>query len=154
MVKSRMRKMNFCSFNLNQNRGGGMSLKKRMNAGFQSIRNFEHQIKRKKMDNQWSILKFSATLLAFIMGLAILLGSPEAMAAEKMMVKDPSTGKMVVAPEYGGSLTFTKRGWPANTDTLAGGRWASQLVFAVLDKPSVADWGINRDTYALHMPWV
>ena len=153
MVKSRMRKMNFCSFNLNQNRGGGMSLKKRMNAGFQSIRNFEHQIKRKKMDNQWSILKFSATLLAFIMGLAILLGSPAAMAAEKMMVKDPSTGKMVVAPEYGGSLTFTKRGWPANTDTLAGGRWASQLVFAVLDKPSVADWGINRDTYALHMPW-
>ena len=81
------------------------------------------------------------------------LGVGSAVGADKMMVKDPATGEMVSAPEYGGSLTFTKRQWPANTDTLAGGRWASQLVFAVLDKPSVADWGINRDSYALHMPW-
>ena len=76
-----------------------------------------------------------------------------AAAADKKYVTDPTTGEVVVAPEYGGTLTFTKRSWPANTDTLAGGRWASQLVFAVLDKPAIADWAIDRDTYALHMPW-
>ena len=76
-----------------------------------------------------------------------------AAAADKKYVTDPTTGNVVVAPEYGGTLTFTKRSWPANTDTLAGGRWASQLVFAVLDKPAIADWAIDRDVYALHMPW-
>ena len=76
-----------------------------------------------------------------------------AAAADKKYVTDPTTGEVVLAPEYGGTLTFTKNSWPANTDTLAGGRWASQLVFAVLDKPAIADWAINRDIYALHMPW-
>ena len=31
-------------------------------------------------------------------------------AAEREMVMDPSTGKMVTAPEYGGTLTFVNRG--------------------------------------------
>ena len=100
----------------------------------------------------WSAAKLQSLFLTLILMVAAL-GVGSAVGADKMMVKDPTTGKMVTAPEYGGSLTFSKRGWPANTDTLAGGRWASQLVFAVLDKPSVADWGINRDTFALHMPW-
>ena len=129
-----------------------MSLKKLMNTCFKSILNFKHQIEREKMDNQWSISKISAILLALILGVAVFLGS-SAVGADKKMVKDPTTGKMVTAPEYGGSLTFTKRQWPANTDTLAGGRWASQLVFAVLDKPALADWGINRDEFSLNLPW-
>ena len=37
MVKSRKQKMNFYSFNLNKNKGGRMSLKKLMNACFNSI---------------------------------------------------------------------------------------------------------------------
>ena len=40
----------------------------RTKADFKAILNFEHAIERKKMDNQWSISKFSAILLAFIMG--------------------------------------------------------------------------------------
>ena len=76
-----------------------------------------------------------------------------AVAADKKYVTDPTTGEVVVAPEYGGTLTFAKNSWPPNTDTLAGGRSASQWVFGVLDKPAVADWGINRDTYPFHMSW-
>ena len=76
-----------------------------------------------------------------------------AAAADKKYVTDPTTGEVVVAPEYGGTLTYARSTWPANTDTLAGGRWASHLVFAVLDKPALADWGINRDEFSLNLPW-
>ena len=41
-----------------------------------------------------------------------------AAAMEKEMVLDPSTGKMVSAPEYGGTLTYANGGGtPANADT-------------------------------------
>ena len=115
MWKSRKQKMKFYSFNLNRNKGGRMSLKKLMNACFKSILNINHQIERKNMDNQWSILKFSATLLAFIMGVAVFLGSP-VWAAE--MVTDPTTGEMVTAPEYGGTITYPYISKGATTDPL------------------------------------
>ena len=76
-----------------------------------------------------------------------------AAAADKKYVTDPTTGEVVVAPEYGGTLTYAKNSWPPNTDTLAGGRWASQWVWGVLDKPAVADWGMDRNEYPLNLPW-
>ena len=76
-----------------------------------------------------------------------------AAAADKKYVTDPTTGEVVVAPEYGGTLTYAKNSWPPNTDTLAGGRWASQWVWGVLDKPAVADWGADRNEYPLNLPW-
>ena len=35
--------------------------------------------------------------------------SQAAMAAEKKMVTDPTTGEMVTAPEYGGTLTYVRK---------------------------------------------
>ena len=52
---------------------------------------------------------FSATLTALILGIFVLSMGPTD-AAEKKMVKDPSTGEMVTAPEYGGTLTIAKGG--------------------------------------------
>ena len=58
------------------------------------------------------------TCLAVLCGLVLtatgLWASPAgeqepAAAMEKEMVRDPATGKMVSAPEYGGTLTFSQR---------------------------------------------
>ena len=81
-------------------------------AGFKSILNFEHAIERKKMDTQKSKSTFSATLLTLTLMVAALGVSSAAVAAEKKMVKDPTTGKMVSAPEWCGTLTLvTKHDW-------------------------------------------
>ncbi len=42
-------------------------------AGFKSILNYEHPFERKKMFNQKSSSKLSATLLALIMGASVFL---------------------------------------------------------------------------------
>ena len=91
-------------------------------AGFKSILSFKHQIKRKKMDNQKSKSTLSAILLSLTMMVAAL-GVSSAVAAEKKMVKDPTTGKMVTAPEYGGTFTgvYGYTGWPGRTDSWFGG---------------------------------
>ncbi len=56
------------------------------------------------MNNQKSSSTFSATLLALILGVAVFMAGP--VWAAKQMVIDPATGKMVTAPEYGGTLTY------------------------------------------------
>ena len=38
-----------------------------------------------------------------------------AAAAEKEMVTDPTTGKMVTAPQYGGTLTYSMPGYAENS---------------------------------------
>ena len=118
-------------------------------AGFRSILNlvFNQNAERKKMDNQWSISKFSAILLAFIMGVAVFLGSP-AVAADKKMVKDPSTGEMVSAPEYGGTFTWVSKEQPVGPDTVVQGIHAQFYVAGVLEKLALADWATPRDKFA------
>ena len=66
-------------------------------AGFKAILNlvFNQKKERKKMENLKSKLTFSAILLALILGVFALSMGPAAVAAEKKMVKDPTTGKMV-----------------------------------------------------------
>ena len=45
-----------------------------------------------------------------------------AAAADKKYVTDPTTGKVVSAPEYGGTLTFAlKAEWPGPDSLLSGG---------------------------------
>ena len=50
-------------------------------------------------------------------------------------VTDPTTGKAVTAPEYGGILTFARKSEHSSNHFLPG----------FLEKLSVADWGIDRD---------
>ena len=71
-------------------------------ACFKFIGNYEHPFARKKMDTQKSSSKLSATLLALILGASVFMAG-QAWAAK--YVTDPTTGKVVTAPEYGGTFT-------------------------------------------------
>ena len=65
-------------------------------------------------------------------------------------VTDPSTGKVVVAPEYGGTITVASimPGIFIDTHTLGGGAPAA-YVSGVLEKLSMVDWAIDRDVYPI-----
>ncbi len=65
-------------------------------------------------------------------------------AAEKEKVRDPSTGKMVTAPEYGGTITYPYNVILETTDPHASGHFASDID-SVNQKLAVPDWGIDRD---------
>ena len=65
---------------------------------------------------------------------------------EKEMVTDPTTGEMVNAPEYGGTLTIGKRlGIGSDTDPYFG--WGGLHVPLVAEKLGIGDWGIDRDEW-------
>ena len=51
----------------------------------------------------WSAVKMQSLLLTFTLMVAALGVFPSVVVAQKM-VKDPSTGKMVSAPKYGGTI--------------------------------------------------
>ena len=74
-------------------------------------------------------------------------GEPAA-AMEKEMVMDPTTGKMVTAPEYGGTFTHATKGDYPVADT-----WFQHgpgiLLAPVVEKLGIADWAIPRDQNSL-----
>ena len=94
--------------------------------------------------------------LAILIGLALTAtglwaaGAEEepAAAAEKEMVTDPTTGKMVTAPAYGGTLTFANRLATLYVDPRFGGGpgfWFSPVV----EKLGIGNWGIDREEFDL-----
>ena len=93
-----------------------------------------------------------AVALVLILSATGLWASPAgeeepAAAVEKEMVMDPSTGEMVTAPRYGGTLTFAQTGPSASADIVVPGGWAEALVDPVLEKLSIADWATPRDEF-------
>ena len=74
-------------------------------------------------------------------------GGDSAAAADKKYVTDPTTGKVVSAPEYGGTLTYGAMLEPDNADTFffhlptlaAGG---------VVETLGLLNWGIDRDVFS------
>ena len=98
-----------------------------------------------------SAMKLLSVLLAFILGATLWVG-PTA-AAEKKYVTDPSTGKVVTAPEYGGTLTFATMLEPPHGDpnlTLSAGL----VISGVAEKLGIANWAIDRDEYALSSKYI
>ncbi len=93
-----------------------------------------------------SVMKLLSVLLAFILGASALWVGPTA-AAEKKYVTDPTTGKVVSAPEYGGTLTFARKEEAAGPDTVISGMWAMAYVSGVLEKLAIGDWATPRDKY-------
>ena len=71
-----------------------------------------------------------------------------ASAADKTYVTDPTTGKVVVAPQYGGTITFVFKTEPAGPDVYVSGGAASVYVAGVLEKLAIADWATPRDEIA------
>ena len=78
-----------------------------------------------------------------------------AAAAEKEMVLDPTTGEMVTAPEYGGTIT-TK--WWAPSDPAHGDTWYGALYYhignLVLETLGIGDWGLDRDVFDFKSTYV
>ena len=64
-----------------------------------------------------------------------------------VMVMDPSTGKMVVAPQYGGTITFALLADPASPDSFLSDHAALMIVAPVLEKLAWGDWTTPRDQW-------
>ena len=95
------------------------------------------------MFNLKSSSKLSATLLALIMGASVFMAG-QVWAAK--MVKDPGTGAMVTAPEYGGTLTIGMKTEPKNIDSWLG--HPSSMSFSpVLEKLGILDWTADRSVF-------
>ncbi len=79
----------------------------------------------------------------------------ETIVVEKEVVKevragyvtDPSTGKAVSAPLYGGTFTFAGAETAVDADILNVGSNATPLVDPVLEKLAIADWTGSRDKF-------
>ncbi len=91
----------------------------------------------------WSAAKMQSLLLT-LMVVAFWV-SPAAVAADKKMVTDPSTGKMVTAPEYGGTLTVVHPNLVENTDPFYSGHTIRHLIGPVNEKLGISDWVLDRD---------
>ena len=121
-------------------------------AGFKAILNlvFNQKAERKKMDHQKSKSTFRATLPALILGLIVLWTGLAAVAAEKKYVTDPSTGKVVSAPEYGGTITaWAGAGWTKAPSDPYFGSWPHVILSGVNEKLGIPNWAIDRDVWDL-----
>ena len=94
--------------------------------------------------------KMQSLLLTITLMVAAFWVSPAAVAAEKKMVTDPSTGKMVTAPEYGGTITY---GWGGRvgeiTDPFFNGLEAGWLINGVNERLGYGNWALDRETFDL-----
>ena len=75
-------------------------------------------------------------------------GSEEepAAAADKKYVTDPTTGKVVSAPEYGGTITYVKSIIPPSIDPYFLSS-AGIVISGVNEKLGIPNWGIDRAEY-------
>ena len=95
------------------------------------------------------------TCLAVLCGLVLTatgLGAAAAeeepaAAMEKEMVLDPSTGKMVSAPEYGGTFTYATSLEAPHADTHVS-HLPGLVTSGVTEKLGIMDWAIDRDVFA------
>ena len=96
------------------------------------------------------------TCLAVLCGLVLTANRPRgkpgreeepAAAMEKEMVLDPSTGKMVSAPEYGGTLTVANLLEPENAD-MHFSHVPALVSGATVEKLGMMDWAIDRDMFS------
>ena len=77
-----------------------------------------------------------------------------AATAEREMVRDPSTGEMVTAPEYGGTIRGVVSGKPEGIDPYFGttpGGW----IGLVNEKLGIGDWAFDRSVFdyrSLYLP--
>ena len=70
-----------------------------------------------------------------------------AAAADKKYVTDPSTGKVVTAPEYGGTITVARKEEPVGPDVVVSGPWAGAYTDGVLERLAMGDWATPRDKW-------
>ena len=96
--------------------------------------------------------KILAVLFGVILAAPGLWASPAgeaepAAAMEKEMVTDPTTGKMVTAPEYGGTLTYPYKAVSDTSDPFITGHPVEYLIGTVNEKLAWGNWAIDRDVW-------
>ncbi|MDE0026335.1 MAG: ABC transporter substrate-binding protein [Spirochaetaceae bacterium] len=99
-------------------------------------------------------MNLARTCLAVLAGLVLAATGAWAAAAqeepaaamEKEMVTDPTTGEMVTAPQYGGTLTFATMLEPPSADTLVYGS-AGLAIGGVAEQLIIPNWAVDRDEY-------
>ena len=64
----------------------------------------------------------------------------------KKYVTDPSTGKVVSAPEYGGTITFARESDRPHASVYYH-HVAGELVSGVVERLTIADWALDRDVF-------
>ena len=101
----------------------------------------------------WSAAKMQSLLLTLTLMLTAFWVSPSAMAAEKEMVMDPTTGEMVTAPEYGGTLTIANRLSTLWFDSWFGGGPCLYLCI-VSEKLVIGNWEMDRDEFEFKKGYV
>ena len=99
-----------------------------------------------------SVMRTFAVALVLILTATGLWAAGEeeapAAAVEKEMVLDPTTGEMVEAPRYGGTITVLSHDWaPTTMDPYFSAPQALQYLTQVLEKLAIGDWAIDRDVY-------
>ena len=89
--------------------------------------------------------------LAFALVATVTFASGEsdqsAAAAAKEMVLDPSTGEMVEAPRYGGTLTYARPGAAEHCDVWSISGFATFFIGPVVEKLVIGDWAIGRSEH-------
>ena len=86
----------------------------------------------------------------------------ETVVVEKVVVKevpagyvtDPTTGKAVTAPQYGGTLTFPYRLKYGTADPFVTGGYAGFLINGVNESLAIGDWGLDRKEFDFRNPYV
>ena len=96
--------------------------------------------------------KILAVLFGLVLAAPGLWASPAgeaepAAAMEKEMVTDPTTGKMVTAPEYGGTLTYPYKAVSDTSDPFITGHPVEYLIGTVNEKLAWGNWAIDRDVW-------
>ena len=76
-----------------------------------------------------------------------------AAAADKKYVTDPTTGEVVGAPQYGGSLTFATMLEPPSADTGVYGS-AGLAIAGVAERLLIPNWAVDRDEYAFSSQYI
>ena len=92
--------------------------------------------------------------LAVLIGLALTatglwaagVEEESAAAAEKEMVLDPTTGEIVTAPQYGGTMTVWGGSWVTESPSDPYFSY-SDATIGVVEKLGISDWGIDRDEF-------
>ena len=74
-----------------------------------------------------------------------------AAAADKKYVTDPTTGKQVLKPQYGGRLTVGYKNLHDNWDPYFG--WADDPIAGIVEKLGIGNWGIDRDEWDFPAPY-
>ena len=77
--------------------------------------------------------------------IALAMGS---VAFAQEMVKDPATGEMVKAPQYGGQIVWSSAQEPPHADTWFGSSMI-RIISPTVEKLGMVDWAIDRDKWDL-----